>query len=81
MSGIVSPPPPPPGLTSPPPTSNQISYQPVGLATCCRRKGMLRRHESTGRALGDRGFVEQVSAATGRDLVPKKPGRKRKKEK
>jgi putative transposase len=40
---------------------------------------LLHRHESTGRPLGDRSFVEQVSAATGRDLVPKKPGRKRKK--
>jgi putative transposase len=42
---------------------------------------LLRRHESTGRPLGDRSFVEQVSAAIGRDLVPKKPGRKPKKEK
>jgi putative transposase len=42
---------------------------------------LLHRHESTGRPLGDRSFVEQVSAAIGRDLVPKKPGRKPKKEK
>jgi putative transposase len=41
----------------------------------------LRRHESTGRPLGDRNFVEQVSAAIGRDSVPRKPGRKPKKEK
>jgi hypothetical protein len=30
--------------------------------------------------LGDRRFAERVSAAVGRDLVPKKPGRKPKKE-
>ena len=41
---------------------------------------LLRRHESTGRPLGDRNLVERLIAATGRDLVPK-PGRKPKKEK
>jgi hypothetical protein len=40
----------------------------------------LRRRESTARPLGDRNFVDQVSAATGRDSLPKKPGRKSEKE-
>jgi putative transposase len=36
------------------------------------------RHERTGRPLGDEGFVQRVSKLVGRDLMPKKPGRKRK---
>jgi putative transposase len=36
------------------------------------------RHERSGRPLGDERFVEQVSKLIGRDLMPKKPGRKRK---
>ncbi len=36
------------------------------------------RHERTGRPLGDEGFVQRVSKLIGRDLMPKKPGWKRK---
>jgi len=36
----------------------------------------LRRHERTGRPLGDAGFVERVSDLVGRDLMPKKRGPK-----
>ncbi len=38
----------------------------------------FRRHERTGRPLGDEGFIRQVSKLVGRDLIPKKPGRKKK---
>ena len=38
----------------------------------------LRRHESTGRPLGDRSFQESLGVLLGRDLVPRRPGRKRK---
>ena len=41
---------------------------------------MLRRHENTGRPLGERPFVERVGAMLGRDLTPKKPGPKPKEE-
>ncbi len=41
----------------------------------------FRRHESTGRPLGDKGFLERIGAILARDLVPKKPGRKPKAEK
>jgi len=34
----------------------------------------LRRHEGTGRPLGDRPFLTRLSAMLGRELVPKKPG-------
>ncbi len=40
--------------------------------------GLFLRHERTGRPLGDEGFVQRVSKLIGRDLMPKKPGRKRK---
>ncbi len=40
--------------------------------------GLFLRHERTGRPLGDEGFVQCVSKWIGRDLMPKKPGRKRK---
>ncbi len=40
--------------------------------------GLFLRHERTGRPLGDEGFVQHVSKLIGRDLMPKKPGRKRK---
>ncbi len=36
------------------------------------------RHERTGRPLGDEGFVQRVSQLVGRDLMLKKPGRKKK---
>jgi len=36
------------------------------------------RHERTGRPLGDEQFVVRLSQLIGRDLMPKKPGRKRK---
>ena len=38
---------------------------------------LFSRHERTGRPLGDDGFVQRVSQLVGRDLMPKKPGRKR----
>ena len=38
--------------------------------------GTMRRHEATGRPLGDRAFVQSLSALLGRDLLPKKPGPK-----
>ncbi len=40
----------------------------------------MRQHESTGRPMGDRSFVERMSNLLGRDLLPKKPGPKRKEE-
>ena len=36
----------------------------------------LRRHDSTGRPLGDKGFVAKVQAAVGRELGPRKRGPK-----
>jgi len=42
---------------------------------------LLRRRESTGRPLGDKSFVKKIAALLGRDLTPKKPGRKPKAEK
>jgi len=41
----------------------------------------VRMHERTGRPLGDEGFVERLSALTGRALARKKAGRKRRSEK
>jgi len=38
----------------------------------------MRRGETTGRRLGDEGLVRRIGALLGRDLVPKKPGRKAK---
>lgn len=38
------------------------------------------RHERTGRPLGDELFVKRVSKLIGRDLMPKKPGRKKKRK-
>ena len=38
--------------------------------------GVMRRHEATGRPLGDRAFVQGLSALLGRDLLPQKPGPK-----
>jgi putative transposase len=40
----------------------------------------MRRHESTGRPMGDNSFVEKMSRLLGRDLLPKKPGPKRREE-
>ena len=34
----------------------------------------MRRHESTGRALGDLPFLRKLGRLLGRDLIPKKPG-------
>jgi putative transposase len=36
--------------------------------------GALRRHERTGRPLGELPFVKKIGRLLGRDLVPKKPG-------
>ena len=36
---------------------------------------ILRKHFRTGRPLGDKNFVEQAEQITGRQLVPRKPGR------
>ena len=36
----------------------------------------MRRRENTGRPLGDESFVAKLSVQLGRDLRPKKPGRK-----
>ena len=38
----------------------------------------FRQLDSTGRPLGDKGFIERLSALLGRDLSPKKPGPKEK---
>jgi len=38
----------------------------------------LRRHERTGRPLGSEEFVTDVEGCLGRELRPKRPGRKRK---
>jgi putative transposase len=34
----------------------------------------MRRHESTGRPLGDLEFLKKIGRLLGRDMVPKKPG-------
>ena len=39
----------------------------------------MRRHENTGRPLGERTFVQRIGDMLGRDLTPKKPGPKTKK--
>ncbi|MDD5092483.1 MAG: hypothetical protein PHQ23_16400, partial [Candidatus Wallbacteria bacterium] len=36
--------------------------------------GTLKRHESTGRPLGDEDFIAKISSVLGRDLKKKKPG-------
>ncbi len=41
----------------------------------------LHRHQSTGRPLGQRPFVEHLARLLGRDLMPGKPGRPRKEQK
>ena len=41
----------------------------------------LRRHESTGRPLGDQAFLKKIGQLLGRDLVPRKPGPKATKQK
>ena len=48
-------------------------------ATSQTDEGCFRRHARTGRPLGDEGFVQQVSKLIGRDLILKKPGRKKNK--
>jgi len=42
---------------------------------------LLRRHARTGRPLGDPGFVARLETMLGRNLLPGKAGRPRKKEK
>jgi len=37
----------------------------------------MRRHENTGRPLGDSGFVKRVGVLLGRNVLPEKPGPKR----
>ena len=39
----------------------------------------LRRHENTGRPLGDLTFLKRLGVALGRELLPKKPGPKKEK--
>ena len=41
----------------------------------------MRQMESTGRPLGDEGFLKNLTASLGRQLVPKKPGRRPKERK
>ena len=36
----------------------------------------LRRHEATGRPLGELPFLERLCALLGRDLIPEEPGRR-----
>ena len=43
--------------------------------------GRLRRHQCTGRPFGGPGLLEKIQQLFGRDLKPKKPGRKPKKGK
>jgi len=38
---------------------------------------ILRRHEGTGRPLGERPSVQRIAQLLGRDLTPRKPGRPR----
>jgi hypothetical protein len=40
----------------------------------------MRRHESTGRPMGDKTFVATLESLLGRPLLPKKRGRPRKPE-
>jgi len=39
---------------------------------------LLRRHERTGRPLGNEAFVERLEIKLGRNLRPQKPGRPKK---
>ncbi len=39
---------------------------------------VLRKHFRTGRPLGDERFLMEAERKTGRELIPKKPGRKKK---
>jgi REP-associated tyrosine transposase len=39
---------------------------------------MMRRHERTGRPLGQEGFISKLETTLGRILRPQKPGRKKK---
>jgi hypothetical protein len=48
------------------------------LLAATRYVERMRRGETTGRPLGDAGFVRRVGTLLGGDLVPKKPGRKAK---
>ncbi|MFC1601638.1 transposase [Candidatus Sumerlaeota bacterium] len=50
----------------------EIVRDPLGDQPCER----LRRHERTGRPLGDASFVRRLSRRLGRDLVPRPPGPK-----
>ncbi len=45
---------------------------------CVDQGAKMRRGENTGRPLGDEGFVKTVGKLLGRDLLPKRPGRKAK---
>jgi len=40
-------------------------------------EALIERHSRTGRPLGDTTFVRKLEIMTGRELVPKRPGRKR----
>jgi len=41
----------------------------------------MRTRENTGRPFGEKAFLQQIGALLAPDLLPKKPGRKRKEEK
>ncbi len=41
----------------------------------------MRTRENTGRPLGEKTFVQRIGTLLGRDLLPKKPGRKRREKK
>jgi hypothetical protein len=43
-----------------------------------REAVLIRRHERTGRPLGEEGFVSRLESMLGRVFHPLKPGRKRK---
>ena len=49
----------------------------ISLETTKEMVRTFHRHEHTGRPLGDKAFVERLEAATGRELMRKKPGPKR----
>jgi len=45
----------------------------------CNQEDLIRRHNRTGRPVGDEAFIKKLENMTGRKLRPSKPGRKRNK--
>ncbi|VAX05824.1 hypothetical protein MNBD_GAMMA26-591 [hydrothermal vent metagenome] len=65
-------------VTVEPMESRVDNWEEFIAATSLSDEGCFRRHARTGRPLGNEGFVRQVSKLVGRDLIPRKAGRKKK---